>query len=210
MTKAPETFQEQLTAAWNHIGRVPGVVLTTVPVVTFVVVNALTGMWPAIFASVGAAVAVGVVQLLRGQKLTAAFAGLGGVLVSSMVAVLVGAAKGYYLWGIYITLTIGSALLLSVLVRWPLIGLAWSGLNGQGTSWRRDRRSRHYYDAATLFWSALCFTRFSVENWLYDADQVDALGVTRLLMGWPLTFVAVLVSFWAIRKVEQRRRTLAR
>ncbi|MCR3753212.1 DUF3159 domain-containing protein [Lentzea californiensis] len=193
------TEQTHLRAAFHQAGGLDGAVLTVVPVVTFVAVNALTSMWPAIFASVGAAVVVGVIQLARRKKPTAALGGLGGVLVSSAVAALAGEAKGYYLWGMWITLTIGSILLLSVITRWPLIGVAWSTLNGTGSAWRTDRRSQLYYGAATLFWSALCFTRFSVENWLYRNDEVTSLGVARLLMGWPLTLLAALVSLWAIR-----------
>lgn len=62
---------------------------------------------------------MGIFQLLRKEKLAAAFVGLGTVLITSGVAVFVGEAKGYYLLGNWITVGIGSILLLSVLVRYP-------------------------------------------------------------------------------------------
>ncbi|MEV0381099.1 DUF3159 domain-containing protein [Nonomuraea sp. NPDC050643] len=199
--KAPETLQEQLVLAWRHIGGVSGTILTTIPVVVFVLGNALGGMWPAIWSSIGAAVLVGIVQLLRREKPTAVLA--------SAVAVLVGAAKGYYLWGIWITFAIGILLLVSVIVRRPLIGLVWSVGNLHGTSWRADRRSRLYYDLATLFWTALCFIRFAVQNWLYVNDDTTWLGIARVAMGWPLTLFAILITIWAVRKVDARRTLLA-
>ena len=129
-------------------------------------------------------------------------------MVASAVAVLVGDAKGFYLWGIWITLAIGIALLASVLVRRPLIGLAWSVGNGHDSAWRTDPRSRRNYDVATLFWAALCFLRFAVQNWLYVADETTWLGIARIAMGWPLTLVAVLVTAWAVRRVDRRRSEL--
>jgi len=201
----PQSLQEQLAYAWRYVGGVTGTILATIPIAVFVVANALAGMWPAIGAAVASAVIVGGVQLLQHEKPAAAFAGLGGVVLAGAVAVLVGSAKGFYLWGIWITLAIGLALLASVLVRRPLIGLIWSVGNAHGTSWRTDRRSRRYYDVATLFWAALCFIRFAVQNWLYVADETTWLGVARIAMGWPLTLLAVLVTVWAVRRVDGRR-----
>jgi len=204
--KVPENFQDQLAYAWEYIGGVYGTILTILPVITYIVVNALTSMWPAIWASIGTAVLVGIFQLLRKEKLAAAFVGLGTVLITSGVAVFVGEAKGYYLLGNWITVGIGSILLLSVLVRRPLIGQVWSAANLQGTFWRKDRKSLFYYDVATLLWSFLSFSRFAVERWLYNMDETTWLGIARLVMGWPLTFFAVMTSIWAVRKVDGRRK----
>lgn len=203
--RPPESLQDQLAYAWEHIGGIRGTLLATVPIAVFVAANALAGMWPAIGAAVGAAVLVGGAQVLRKEKPGAAFAGLGGVVVASAVAVLVGNAKGFYLWGIWITLAIGIVLLASVLVRRPLIGLVWSVGNGHDSTWRTDPRSRRDYDVATLFWAALCFLRFAVQNWLYVADETTWLGIARIAMGWPLTLVAVLVTAWAVRRVDRHR-----
>ncbi|MFE1176179.1 DUF3159 domain-containing protein [Streptomyces sp. NPDC058773] len=204
--KAPENFQDQLAYAWEYIGGVYGTILTILPVITYIAVNALTSMWPAIWASIGTAVLVYVFQLLRKEKPAAAFLGLGTVLITCGVAVFVGEAKGYYLLGNWITVGIGSLLLLSVLVRRPLIGQVWAAANLQGTFWRTDRKSLFCYDVATLLWSLLSFSRFAVERWLYNMDETTWLGIARLVMGWPLTFFAVLTSMWAVRKVDGRRK----
>ncbi|GAA2100859.1 DUF3159 domain-containing protein [Streptomyces albiaxialis] len=204
--KVPENFQDQLAFAWDYIGGVYGTILTILPVITYIVVNALTSMWPGIWASIGTAVLVGIYQLLRKEKLAASVVGLVTVLITCGVAVLVGEAKGYYLLGNWITACIGSVLLLSVLLRRPLIGQVWAAANAQGSFWRRDRKSLFYYDVATLLWAALSFSRFAVERWLYNLDETTWLGVARLLMGWPLTFLAVMNSIWAVRRVDRRRK----
>ncbi|MGW3009309.1 DUF3159 domain-containing protein [Streptomyces sp. NPDC001219] len=204
--KVPENFQEQLAFAWGYIGGVYGTILTILPVITYIVVNALAGMWPGIWASIGTAVLVGIFQLLRKEKPAAALLGLGTVLITSGVAAFVGEAKGYYLLGNWITVGIGSILLLSVLIRRPLIGQVWAAANLQGTFWRTDRKSLFYYDVATVLWALLSFSRFAVERWLYDMDETTWLGIARLVMGWPLTFFAVMTSMWAVRKVDARRK----
>jgi hypothetical protein len=50
----------------------------------------------------------------------------------------------------------------------------------------------------------LVFTSsFVVQQHLYDADQTGWLGVARIAMGWPLTAVAALVTYLAIRTAQR-------
>ena len=41
------------------------------------------------------------------------------------------------------------ACVVSILVRWPLIGVAWHLVTGEGTAWRRNRAVLRAYDLAT-------------------------------------------------------------
>ena len=45
--------------------------------------------------------------------------------------------------------------------------------------------------------------RFVVQRLLYDADQTGWLVVARIAMGWPLTAVAALVTYLAIRAAQR-------
>ncbi len=47
------------------------------------------------------------------------------------------------------------------------------------------------------------FSRFVVQQWLYDADEAGWLGVARLSMGTPLTAVALLLTIWAVRRANR-------
>lgn len=42
-----------------------------------------------------------------------------------------------------------------------------------------------------------------MQRHLYDADQTGWLGVARIAMGWPLTAVAALVTYLAIRSAQR-------
>ena len=50
---------------------------------------------------------------------------------------------------------------------------------------------------------AVFAARFLVQQHLYDADQTGWLAVARIAMGWPLTAVAALVTYLAIRAAQR-------
>jgi Protein of unknown function (DUF3159) len=184
----------------EQMGGVGGLVSSAVPLLVFVVVNPLTGLQPAIWASLGVAVAVGAWRLVRREPVGPAVSGIFGVAVCAVIAYSTGEARGFYLYGIWYSLVAGLVLLASVAVRRPLVGVLWSALNGSGSSWRTDRRARLGFDVATLVWAVFLLARFGVQRWLYEAQETSALGVARLAMGLPLTAVAALVTIWAIRR----------
>jgi hypothetical protein len=59
------------------------------------------------------------------------------------------------------------------------------------------------FDLATLAWVLVFASRFVVQNHLYDADQTGWLGVARIAMGWPLTAVAALITYLAIKAAQK-------
>lgn len=184
----------------EQLGGVGGLVSSVVPAVVFVAVNPLAGLQPAIWASLGVAVAVGVWRRLRREPLQPAVSGIFGVAVCAFIAYRTGEARDFFLYGIWYSLLAGLMLMLSVVVRRPLVGMLWSVLNGFGFGWRTNRRARFGFDVATVVWAVFLLARFGVQRYLYDLQQTDWLGVARLAMGLPLTAVAALVTIWAIRR----------
>ena len=190
--RAP-TLLEQLGGIW-------GLVASVVPGVVFVTVNPFAGLQPAIWASVAAALAIGLWRLVRREALQPAVSGILGVAVCAFIAYRTGEARDFFLYGIWTSLVTGLALVLSVLVRRPLVGVLWSALNGSGFGWHTNRRARFGFDVATMVWAAFLLARFVVQRYLYDLHQTGLLGIARLAMGVPLTVVAALVTIWAIRR----------
>jgi hypothetical protein len=190
--RAP-TLLEQLGGVW-------GLVASVVPVVVFVAVNPFAGLQPAIWASLGVAVALGIWRLVRREPVQPAVSGILGVALCVFLAYRTGEARDFFLYGIWYSLVAGLVLVVSVLVRRPLVGVLWSMLNGSGFGWRTNRRARFGFDVATTVWAVFLLARFIVQRYLYDLQQADWLGVARLVMGLPLTAVAALVTIWAIRR----------
>jgi Protein of unknown function (DUF3159) len=186
-----------------QMGGVPGIVASTIPVLVFVVVNVLASLQPALIAAVASGVAVAIWRIVRKQALQPAVSGLMGVGVAAFIAYRTGEARGFYLPGLLLSAACGLAFLVSVVVRWPLAGVIWHGINGEGQSWRSDRRLLRAYTFASLLWTAVFASRVVVQGWLYNADEETWLGIARLAMGYPLVGVALLGTIWAVRRARR-------
>ena len=87
----------------------------------------------------------------------------------------------------------------SILVRWPLLGLLVGAALGQRTRWRRDPDLVRGYQRASWAWVAQYVLRLVVFLPLYLADAVVALGVARLLLTWPLVALCIAVAWPLVR-----------
>jgi hypothetical protein len=189
----------------EQLGGIPGMIYSTVPIVVFVLVNSLTSLVPSVVASVGVAVSIAVWRLIRKEPLQPAVSGLFGVGIGAFIAYRTGEAKGFFLLGIWYSAALAVAFFISVLVRWPLAGVIWHGINGDGQGWRADRDLLRGYTLATLLWVAVFGTKFVVQQWLYDTDQTGWLAFARIAMGYPLTGLALLGTFWAVQRARRRQ-----
>lgn len=184
----------------EQLGGISGLIYSTLPVVVFVPANALWGLTAAIWTALGVAAAILVWRLVRRNPVQPAISGFLGVGVCALIAYRMGAAKGFFLFGIWASLLYGGVFLASLVVRWPLAGVIWGVLNGHGTEWRSDRRALRLYDLATLVWVLVFAARYLVQSHFYNADSTGLLAIARIAMGWPLTALALLVTVWAVRR----------
>ncbi|WP_433526379.1 DUF3159 domain-containing protein [Nocardia pseudovaccinii] len=191
--EAEQTLLEQL-------GGFSGLIYSTLPVLVFVPVNTFAGLTAAIWSALGVAAAILVWRLVRRSPIQPAISGFLGVGICAFIAYRMGEAKGFFLFGIYTSLVYAGVFLVSMLVRWPLVGVIWGVLNGHGTEWRSDRRVVRLYDLATTTWVIVFGARYLVQSQLYDTDRTGWLAFARIAMGWPLTAVALAVTVWAVRR----------
>ncbi|MBW0118417.1 DUF3159 domain-containing protein [Pseudonocardia sp. KRD-169] len=187
----------------DQMGGVSGIVASSVPVGVFVVANILFELQPAIIAALVAGVAVAVWRVVRKQPLQPAVSGLLGVGLAAFIASRTGEARGFYLPGLITSGVFAVAFLVSVLVRRPLAGVVWHGINGDGQGWRRNPLLLRAYTYATLLWALVFASRVVLQGLLYDANEETWLGVARLAMGYPLTGLALLFTIWAVRRAHR-------
>ncbi|SIR86780.1 DUF3159 domain-containing protein [Williamsia sterculiae] len=187
----------------EQLGGVSGLIYSTVPIVVFVPVNSFFGLKWAIIAALASAAAIFAIRLARREALQPAVSGLIGVAICAFIAHRTGSAKGYFLFGIWSTLVYAAVFVLSIVVRWPLVGVVWNMINGNGSEWRRHRRTLVAYDIATACWAVLFIARYLVQSSLYDHDQTGWLAASRIAMGWPLTAVAVLATVLLVRWADR-------
>jgi len=185
------------------MGGVPGIIASTIPVAVFVVGNLVSTLQPALIAALASGVAIAIWRIVRKQPLQPAVSGLFGVGVAAFIAYRTGEARGFYLPGLIYSAVLGLAFLVSVLVRWPLAGVIWHGINGDGQSWRRDPRLLRAYTWASLLWTLVFAARLVVQGLLYNADATTWLGIARLAMGYPLVGIALLGTIWAVSRARR-------
>lgn len=201
----------QLDAVDQHpwlvaLGGRRGLVDGAVPPIVFVAANAVLGMLGAthaLYLAVGAAAATALVVLagrtLRGESLKGGLRGLAGLAVAVAFAAWTGQARDFFLPGIYVDAVYSVAFAASAVVGRPVVGYLYGALFGAGASWRGDRRLRRVLVVATYGWSIVFVVRTAVQAMLYRADQPELLALAKVVLGWPLTAVAVATTLAAVR-----------
>jgi hypothetical protein len=196
VSERPEqTYLEQL-------GGISGLVQSSLPILAFVPLNAVWGLTAAIWGALGIAAAIFVWRVVKKDPVQPAISGFIGVGICAFIAYRTGDAKGYFLLGIYTSLVYGAVFVLSVLLRWPIIGVIWSLLNGKDRGWRANKTALRAYDVATLAWAVVFAARYFVQAHLYDTDQTGWLAFARIAMGWPLAALALLVTVLYVRRAD--------
>ncbi|MEV4057648.1 DUF3159 domain-containing protein [Amycolatopsis sp. NPDC049688] len=207
--KKTDDAEEPQPTLLEQMGGVSGLIYSSVPVIVFVLANSFFGLTAAIWTSIGSAVAIAVLRLVRKEPLQPAISGFFGVAIAAFIAYRTGSAKGFFLFGIYASLIYCGIFVLSVVVRWPIAGVVWNMLNGTGQAWRRDKPSRYGYDIATLAMALIFAARFVVQRWLYQEDYTGWLAFAKIAMGYPLYALGLLVVVWAVRRSDKRLKALA-
>ena len=187
-------------ALLGSMGGVRGILEAVVPGVAFVLLFTITGeLVLSLVASVGMAVLFTVARILGRTPVIQAVGGLLGVVISAALALITGRAVDNFVPGLITNLVYGLVFLVSVLARWPLIGVAAGYLMGDGTAWRDDRRKRRLFSLLTLAWAALFFVRLAVQYPLFLAGDATALGTWKLVLGLPLYAPLLVLTVLAVR-----------
>lgn len=198
-----EVYRTQLLAS---IGGWQGMLIAGLPAVVFVVVNATVGLRPAIISAIGTGVALTAYRLVRKQSIQQAVSGLFGVLIAALIAARTGQARGYFLFGIWQSFAYSVPFVISVLVRRPLVGLAYEFLDPtpgtDATPWYRRRGLLVAYTVATLIGAALFLARGFVQLALYGENATGWLAFARIAMGYPLFILALGAGWWVIRRAR--------
>jgi hypothetical protein len=170
--------------------------------VLFLIAYLLTGqVLVSALVAVGGVVVFAVVRVWADRKYWQPAAALVMVGVSALLAGSTGQGINFYLPDIVRNVGAAVVLLVSMLVRWPVIGLLVGPARGEGVSWRRDRVRRRRYQVCT----AVFLAKFSVAPLVmapfYLTGHVVGLGIAATLLGTPA--IAVCVYFcWRILRAK--------
>ena len=187
------------------IGGMRGLIESILPGLGFLVVYTFTHeLVASVLAPVIVAIVFVVLRLVSKTPTTQAFAGVIGIGISAALALMTGRAEDNFLPGLIINVVSVAVLLVSLAIRWPLIGLIAGILTNEGTAWREDRAKRRVLSLATWLWCGLFTLRLAVQLPLYLTGQTELLAATKLLMGVPLYAGMLWVTWLLVRAVYRR------
>ncbi len=194
---APTTISEA-------IGGPLGMAETALPGVAYVVAYTISGSNTTVSAvvAVGLALALAIARLVRRESPRHALSGLLGVGFAAFIAAKSGKAENFFLPGLLLNAAYAAAFFISIVVRWPLVGVVVTKLDGEDNGWRADARRMRAFRRASWLWVGLFLARLLVQLPLYLAGAVVALGVARTAMGLPIFALCLWLTWLLVRGVR--------
>ena len=199
------------------LGGKRGMLEAAVPTIAFTVTFLTThDLATGLYISVGTALALLAVRLV--QRSTPQF------VLNSLVGIAVGAlfawrsaqgggdandtALAYFLPGILYNAGYALVMLLTVVIGWPVVGFMVGSVAGDPTAWHDERQVVRLCRNLTLMLVLPCVLRVAVQGPLYLAGRgaedpepmIAALGITKIVMGWPLQVAALAGMVWLLAR----------
>jgi hypothetical protein len=184
---------EALLGGWR--GALESILPPAAFVITFLTTNSIG--W-AVGVALGLAVLFAVWRMAQGKRPTRAVSALLVVAVSAYVAVTFDSAVAFFWPRVLINLVSALAFAVSILVRWPLLGVIVGPIVGTKMQWRQDPALMRAYSRASWLWVALCLIRAAVLVPLIEQQLWWGLAVTGLIF-YGLVIATVLLSWVLIR-----------
>jgi hypothetical protein len=178
----------------QSLGGVRGMVEAALPFVAFTVAWVIGHtLYPALGAALGVAVVLGLVRLVQRQSLRYVVTAVFPTAIAAFVATRTGRAEDVFLPGILYNGALALLSLFTIAVRYPLVGFVIGGAVGEPTDWAKDRGLVRMTSKLTLVLAVPYVLRFVIQLPLFLAHQVVWLGVSKVVLGWPLLIAALAV-----------------
>ncbi len=103
-----------------------------------------------------------------------------------------GNASDFFLPGILYNAGLAVVFATSMLLGWPVVGFMFGAVTGDVAGWRSRVGVRRLFQKLTAVLLANYVLRVVVQLPLYLAGSVVALGISKVVLGWPLLGVSVL------------------
>ncbi|RJQ82617.1 DUF3159 domain-containing protein [Pseudonocardiaceae bacterium YIM PH 21723] len=194
-----ESVQKQESLA-DLLGGRRGAVDATLPSVAFVAAWLLShsvhlGALIALVLGLG----LGGWRMYRGERWRPVLIGLFGVAAAVIVVLYTGRAQDFFLLQIAMNAASFFGFIISIVLRWPLLGVIVGAVLGQKTRWRKDPDLLRAYSRASWAFLVQYLIRVVVFGALWLSGSVLALGIARVALSWPLQAASLAAAWWALR-----------
>lgn len=187
------------------IGGWRGLIDSALPSMLFIVIFVFQkNLNNALIASLALGGVLLVIRLFERKSLTQVFSGFIGLSISVFLTWRTKDASNFFLTGIVTNAIYGFFLLISVLIRKPLIGYLVGSLVGDTTGWLKHPLLVRAYTTVTWLWVAVFGLRLLVQIPLYLNDSIALLGSVKIFMGWPLYLFAVWLTYQIVQTARAK------
>ena len=172
-----------------------GMLDAVLPPLAFLVGNALAGNLAGMTAALGTAGSFVAFRVFRRQSFAYALIGLGGSLLSFVLAQVLRRAEIFFLPDMITNLALAAVSLLSILLSRPLV--AWTShlVRRWPPNWFRHPRVRPAYAEATLAW-AIYFLAQALLQWgVFQLQDAARMATFVWFTGWPTTVVLLILTY---------------
>ena len=182
------------------LGGKKGIIDSTIPSLVFLLTYNIThNLRACLYVSLTTAALLMIYRLIKRDTLMHSISGFIGVAFCGWFAWKTGAAKDYYAPSLWKNSAFMLVYLVSIAIRYPLIGVLLGPILGENLNWRKDPKRLAAYTKATWIWFALFAIRLAVQYPLFKANQLNALGIANMFLGFPL-YLATLWGTWMVIK----------
>ncbi len=165
------------------------------PPMLFLLVHGLAGFRAAMWSALALSVVMAVARVFRRQSLVYALVGVGSVAIAVGIVWLLGRSEGFFLPDLVsgsVTLLLA---LVSLVIRRPMV--AWTSHLARRwpLSWYWHPQVRPAYSETTFAWAAFFAARLVLQYVVYRREDVAALAVVNLLVGWPSIVLLLVLTY---------------
>ena len=178
----------------SSLGGARGMIESALPFVAFTVAWLIGGqLYPALGAALVTALILAVIRLVQRQSLRFVAQAIVPTAIAAFVASRTGRAEDVFLPGILYNGALAVLSLFTMAIRWPLVGFLLGAAIGDPTSWAKDRGLVKMSTKLTAVLAVPYVTRFVIQMPLFLSGQVVLLGISKVVLGWPLLIAALFV-----------------
>ena len=186
----------------NALGGTRGLIDNGVPSIIFLVLfNIKHELKSAIYAAVITSAILAIWRLIKRDTLQHAISGFIGILICAWFAKQGGQAKDYYIPS-FIKNSVYALLYASGnLIGWPILGIVIGPIIGENLEWRKVPERKRVYTLAGWIWVGMFLLRLAIMYPLYQANQLNALGIASIALGYPLFLLTIWWTWLIIKTV---------
>lgn len=189
-------------AILKAMGGKRGLIDNGLPSVLFLIVfNIQKDLQSAIYAAIALSGILTVARLVKRDTLQHAISGAIGVLICAWFASRGGEAKDYFIPSFIKNSAYALVYAIGNLAGWPILGLLIGPIIGENMEWRKYPARKRVYIMAGWVWVGMFVLRVLIMYPLYQADQLNALGVASLVLGYPLFLLTIWWTWLIIKTV---------